>query len=49
MESLVRRIKPAYFFIATFLVMLTLGLLWGGFGKVFTNAAVICLDCIGLI
>jgi hypothetical protein len=29
--------------------MLALGLLSGGFGKVYSNAAVICLDCIGLI
>jgi len=49
MGSLLRRIRPAYFFITIFLVMLVLGIFWGGFGKVFTNAAVICLDCIGLI
>jgi hypothetical protein len=49
MCKVVRRIKPAYFLIAAFAVMLALGLLWGGFGKVFANAAVICLDCIGLI
>jgi hypothetical protein len=49
MGSLFRRIRPAYFFITVFLFMLALGLLWGGFGRVFANAAVICLDCIGLI
>jgi hypothetical protein len=49
MGSLLRRIRPAYFFITVFLVTLALGLLSGGFGSVFANAAVICLDCIGLI
>jgi len=28
--------------------MIVLGVLWGGFGKVMTNAIVICLDCIGI-
>jgi hypothetical protein len=49
MGSRFERMRPAYLLITVFLVMLALGLLWGGFGKVFTNAAVICLDCIGLI
>lgn len=49
MCSLARRIRPAYFLMTAFIVMFALGILWGGFGRVFTSAAIICLDCIGLI
>lgn len=43
------RIRAPYLLLAIFLVMLVTGLLLGGFGKVFINGIVICLDCIGLI
>ena len=49
MSSLARRIRPAYFLMTAFIVMFAFGILWGGFGSVFTSAAIICLDCIGLI
>lgn len=49
MASPVKRIRPAYILIAFFTLVLVLGLVWGGFGKVMANAVVICLDCIGLI
>jgi len=47
--GILKRIRPAYALVALFSIMLILGLLWGGFGKVFLNGAIICLDCIGII
>jgi len=49
MTAFLRRAGSTYILIAVFVTMLTLGLLWGGFGKVLTNGVFICLDCIGLI
>lgn len=44
-----RRLKTAYILMTLFALMIVVGLLWGGFGRVMTNAIVICLDCIGII
>lgn len=49
MATWLGRIRAPYLLLAIFLVMLVTGLLLGGFGKVFINGIVICLDCIGLI
>jgi hypothetical protein len=43
-----RRAGAPYVFLALFAVMMTAGLLWGGYGKVLAHGIVICLDCIGL-
>lgn len=49
MSAALKRIWPALILVATFTVLLAVGLLLGGYGKVMANAIVICLDCIGLI
>lgn len=49
MTAFLRRAGGVYMLIAVLVTMLTLGLLWGGFGKVMVYGIVICLDCIGLI
>ena len=49
MATRLGRLSAPYVLLAIFLVMLVTGLLLGGFGKVFINGIVICLDCIGLI
>lgn len=49
MAAFSRRVVAAYLLVAVFVAMLTLGLTWGGFGKVLANGVIICLDCIGLI
>jgi hypothetical protein len=43
-----RRAGAPYILLAMFVVMMTAGLLWGGYGKVLAHGIVICLDCIGL-
>lgn len=49
MPRLRKRVRPAYVLITVFTAMIVVGLAWGAFGQVLTNAAVICLDCIGII
>jgi hypothetical protein len=49
MVRLLRAARLQYVLLVVFVAMITVGLLWGGFGKVLTNGIAICLDCIGLI
>lgn len=42
------RIKSSYILLVLFITLFSLGLAFGGFGKVLANGAVVCLDCIGL-
>jgi hypothetical protein len=48
MVRFLKRVRAPYILLALFVVMLTVGLVWGGFAKVLANGVVICLDCIGL-
>ncbi len=49
MTAFLKRAGSVYTLIGVLVIMLSLGLLWGGFGKVMVYGIVICLDCIGLI
>ena len=49
MAATSRRTWPAYLLVAVFVTLLVVGLCLGGYGKVMSNAIVICLDCIGFI
>lgn len=43
-----RRAGAPYMLLAIFVVVMTVGLLWGGYGKVLAHGIVVCLDCLGL-